>query len=90
MGFRQFGPHILTLEEQANAVRAEEMLRIGEQLGQGGAGPGGDKIEGLGRNVFHPAVAYSDFEFHGVGSRNQKGAFLRRRFVQSDGNPIPQ
>src|SRR6185503_5675614 len=41
MGFRQFGPHILALEEQTNAVRACKILRIAQKLGQGRARPGG-------------------------------------------------
>src|SRR5580704_5796365 len=45
MGFRQFGPHILTFEEQANAVRAEKMVRIAKQFGQGGAGPRRHDVE---------------------------------------------
>ena len=89
MGFRQFGPHILTLEEQANAVRAQEMLRIGKQLGQGGAGPRRDEIEGLHGRILHALVPDMDLEFHGLGSGNQKGAFLGGGLIQSDGNPVP-
>ena len=66
----------MTLEEQANAVRAQEMLRIGKQLGQGGAGPRRDEIEGANGCVLHPLVPDMDFEFHGLGSGSEEGAFL--------------
>src|SRR3569833_1989803 len=52
MGFGQFCPFILAFEEQANAVRACEPIGISQQLGQGGQGPGGDDVEGLGRQIF--------------------------------------
>src|SRR6202046_405346 len=47
MGFRQFGPYILIFEEKANAVRAAETVRIGQEFGQGRAGPRSNNIKGL-------------------------------------------
>ena len=90
MGFRQFGPHILTLQEQANAVRACEMLCVAQQLRQGGAGPGGYDIERLFRRVFHAPVFDCNGQRQAVRGGRQKGAFFRGGLMQRDPNPIAQ
>jgi len=66
------------------------MVRIGKQLGQGGAGPGGNKVEGLGRRVFHSLVPNFYLQVHGFRRGDQEDAFLGGGFVQSYGNPVPQ
>lgn len=90
MGFRQFGPHILTLEKQANAVRAEEILRIAQELRQGRAGPGGDHIEDFGGNILHPLILNRNRQIHGLGGGGQESAFLGGGVVQGHPDPVPQ
>lgn len=90
MGLRQFGPHILTLEKQANAVPAYEILRIAQELRQGRAGAGGHHIEGVGGPFFHPLVHDHDLQLHDFGSRCQKSAFLGGRIMQGHTDPVPQ
>ena len=76
MGFRQFSPYILTLKEKANAVRASEMLRIGQKLGQRRASPRGDDIKHLRAGVFHPGILHRDEEFHALSCGLEEIAFL--------------
>lgn len=90
MGFRQFGPHILALQKQANAAWANEILRIAQELRQGRAGAGGDHIEAFGRDIFHPLIYDRDRQIHDLGGSRQEGAFLGRGVVQGRPNPVPQ
>ena len=90
MGFRQFSPHILAFEEQANAVRACEPFGVFEELGQGGAGPGRDHIKGLNRGRFHPAIVDGDGQVHGLGRSFEESAFLGGGLEQGNGNPAAQ
>ncbi len=55
-GFGQFDPYILTLEKQADAVRADEMLCIAKQLGQGRAGARRHHVERLRRDFLDPDI----------------------------------
>src|SRR5258707_1290592 len=76
MGFGQFMPHISPLQEQANTVRPQEAVGIFQQPGQGSAGPGGDHVEGLGRQVFHPRIFDSDGQAHSLRRSLEEGTFL--------------
>jgi hypothetical protein len=80
MGFRQFSPYILTLEEQANAVRATEILCMGQELGQWRASPRCDHIKPMRRCVFHPPVFDKNGQFHLLGGGFQEIAFLAGGF----------
>jgi len=90
MGFRQFSPYILTLKEKANAVRANKMLGIGQELGQGGASPRSDDIKRLGGGIFHPHMLDHDREFHALGCGLEEIAFLCGGFEQGHGGFVPQ
>ena len=76
MGFRQFSPYILTFKEKANAVRTNEMLGIGQELGQRGASPRGDDIKELGGHVFHPRILNRDGKLHALRRGLEEIAFL--------------
>src|ERR1043165_1510119 len=47
MGIRQFDPYILALQEQANAVQADKILGIGQELGEGRQSPGRHHVKSL-------------------------------------------
>src|SRR6185312_10472898 len=82
MGFRQFSPYILTLEEQANAVRAREILCIGQEPGQWRAGPRRDHIERVRRRVFHAPVFDENRQLHSLRHRLEEFAFFAGGFEQ--------
>ena len=82
MGFRQFGPYILTFEEKANAVRAAETVRVGQEFGQGRAGPRSNNIKGLRGGIFHPHILDRDGKPHVLGCGREEIAFLGRGFEQ--------
>lgn len=90
MGFRQFSPYILTLKEKANAVRANKMLGIGQELGQRGASPRSDDIKRLGEDIFHPHMLDQDREFHAQGCGLEEIAFLGGGFEQGHSCFVPQ
>src|SRR6478752_9948832 len=56
MGFRQFNPYILTLQEQANAVRSHEILGISKQLRQGRQGSGRNHVKTAGGQIFQAGI----------------------------------
>lgn len=89
MGFGQFSPYILSLEEQANSVRSHEAVGIFEQLGQGRAGPSRDNIKGPMGQAFHPRVFNSDVQTHALCGGTQECAFLGGGFVQGHGQLRP-
>ena len=90
MGFGQFLPQILPLQEQANRARACESNCIAQQPGQRGTGPAGDDVKGLGRSVFHTGVQYPDIiQLHARRRRREEGAFLGGGFVQGHGDIRP-
>jgi hypothetical protein len=85
MGFGQFSPNILPLQEQANAVRVCERIGILQQLGQGGQSPRGHHIESPGRQVFQTGIPDRGFCAGAVRDGLEKSAFLGRGFVQGHG-----
>ncbi len=85
MGLRQFWPHILTLQEQANTVRSCEFTGISQELGQGGQGAGGHHVKCLGRQVFQAGILDGHGNGHPFGREAQKDAFLGGRLMQGDG-----
>ena len=85
MGLGQFSPHILSLEEQANAVRAYKGVRIGHQQGQGGQRPCCHHIISLGGQILDPGILYPDGHGHAVRGGAQDCAFLPGGFVQGHG-----
>ena len=90
MGFRQFRPHILAFQEQTNAVRACEMLCIGQQLGQGGAGPGGDDIERLrGASSIRRLRIVTGSAMRSAAAV-RKAHFLAVASIEGHGDPISQ
>lgn len=66
------------------------MLCIPQELGQGGAGPGGDDIEGLEGHFFHALVFDCDWQTHPLGRSAQKSAFLGGGLEEGDRNPVPE
>lgn len=86
MGFRQFRPHILSFQEQANAVRAHQRLGVGEQQGQGGQGPRRQHIERIWRQGLDPRVLDTRRQAHALGGGGQEGAFLPRGLVERNGD----
>ena len=90
MGFGQFDRYILSLQEQANTVRPQEILCIAQQLRQGRAGPRRHQIEGLRWRVFHPLIADLDGNLHPLGGGLQKGTLLGRGLEKSDRQPVAQ
>lgn len=90
MGFRQFSPYILTLKEKANAVRASEVLGIGQELGQGRAGPRGNNIKHLRGQVFYPRIPNRDGKLHALGCGLEEIAFLGGGFEQGHSGFVPQ
>ena len=89
-GLGQFRPHILAFQEQADRLRAGEMLCIGQQLVERRAGAGGDDIKGQRLDIFHAGVANFWVQPKFSGHFRQKGAFFGRRFEQRDLCPAPQ
>jgi len=85
MGFRQFDPYILTLQEQANAVRSHEILGISKQLRQGRQGSGRNHVKTAGGQVFQAGILNGHGYPHPFGRQAQEGAFLGRRFMEGYG-----
>ena len=89
MGLRQFRHHILSLQEQANGVRAHQRLGVGEQQGQGRQRPGRHEVEGLGGQGLYPFVLDPNPQAHPLGGGGQEGAFLPGGFMQGHGDLWP-
>jgi hypothetical protein len=84
MGFRQFGPKILTFEKQAKTALPSEFLSITQKLGQRRTGPGGNHIEDFSRGFFHSRGAYGDSQTYPLGSGMQESGFLGGGLVERD------
>ena len=80
MGFGQFNPNRLSLEEQVHGLRTLKLLCIAQELAERRAGPGRDHIERLGRGVFHAGVADLRLNLHPRGGGFEEGTFLGRGF----------
>src|ERR1700761_6909938 len=78
-GLGQFNLYRLTLQEQVCGRRALKTLCIGEQLGQRRAGPGGDSIERLRLETFHPRIADLDIGAGPRGDLFEEAALLGDR-----------
>jgi len=89
MGFGQFRPHILSLQEQANAVRGPQRPGIGQQQGQGSQRPSGHHIMGPAGQILDPRVLYGDVQAHALCGGAEECAFLGRGFVQRHGQFRP-
>lgn len=76
MGFSQFSPHILALEEKTNTVRTNEMLCIGQKHRQRRTGAGCDGIKSLWDGQLYPFILDGDGKLHALGGRLQEGTFL--------------
>lgn len=90
MGFRQFSPYILTLEEKANAVRACEMLCIGQKLRQRRTGPRGNRVIGFRNDVFYPLIADGYRKLHALGRGLEEIAFFGGSLEQGHAGPASQ
>lgn len=90
MGFGQFFPQILTLQEQAKRARTCESMRQPQQPGQGGAGPRGNHVKAFGGRFLHPGLNHPDTKPHRRRRRVQERAFLACGLEQGDGKLIRQ
>lgn len=86
MGFRQFRPQILSLQEQANAVRTSKALGIGQKQGQGGQGPRRQHVEGFWRQGLDAGILDPDLQAHAFGGGAEEGTFLSDGLVDRDGD----
>src|SRR5579885_380970 len=92
MGLGQFGLKILSLEEQANSVRAGEMLCIAQQAFERRAGPRGNDVKIFVCSFFDSRVADLDVQVEPFGRGAEKGAFLGCRFIEhrAEVRPFPK
>lgn len=68
----QFGPHILSLEKQANRIGVREILCIPKKFAEWRARTGGDDIEGQAFHIFHAGIANFWVQPEGVSDFLQK------------------
>lgn len=90
MGLGQFRPQILALQEETNAVRTCEPLRIGQKQGQGGQGPGCYHVMGAGGQLFDPDILDRHGQAHALGGGFEEVALLGGGLMQGDGQVRPQ
>ncbi len=90
MGFRQFAYQILSLQEQADGIRAGEFLCVAQQFIERGTGPGRHHVKHFGGQVFHPGVFNSHGQLQPRRRGLQESALLQRRLMQGDSDPVPQ
>ena len=86
MGFGQFDPYILSLQEKTDAVRAAQSRRIGQEQGQGRQRPGRHHIIGFGGQILDPRVLYGNGQSHAFCGGAEEYAFLRGGFMQGHGD----
>ena len=90
MGLGQFRPHILSLQEQANTVRAGARPGIIQKPGKGGQRPGRHHVIGLVGQIFDPRVFNGDRQGHALGRGAQECGLLADALMQGDGDILAQ